>query len=60
MSDYLSWKYGDKVEKIKGYYAVGYIVSVFPTMNGETRVVFEFADYPGMLHIFRPDQLYKR
>ena len=49
---------GDKVRKVGGsYQATGYVVSIFDTTQGKTRVVFEFEAFPGMLHIFTPEQL---
>lgn len=44
--------------KIGGsYQAAGTVVSEFNTKAGDTRVVFEFDTYPGMLHVFTPKQL---
>ena len=49
---------GDKAEKVGGsYQAVGTIRSCFRTRNGENRVVFDFDNPPGMLHIFNEKQL---
>ena len=49
---------GDIVRKVGGNYeATGTIVSVFWTLAGKVRYVFEFAAYPGMLHIFNGSQL---
>jgi dCMP deaminase len=39
------------------YQAAGTIISEFNTKAGNKRVVFEFDDYPGMLHIFTPKQI---
>jgi len=45
-------------KKVGGsYQAAGTVVSEFNTKAGDTRVVFEFDTYPGMLHIFTPKQL---
>ena len=44
--------------KIGGsYQADGYIVSRFTTTAGAERVVFEFNEPKGMLHIFTPEQI---
>ena len=49
---------GDKVKKVGGnYQATGYIVGAFSTRAGRRRYVFEFEDFPGMLHIFHGGQL---
>ena len=51
---------GDKVRKIGGtYQANGVIVGIAVTTRGDVRYVFEFTDYPGMLHIFNEGQLEK-
>ncbi len=51
-------KTGDKVKKIGGsYQATGTIVSIFQTTQGKTRAVFEFDEFPGMLHIYTEKQL---
>jgi hypothetical protein len=51
---------GDKVRKVGGSYeAEGYIVGVAVTTQGQVRYVFEFEQYPGMLHIFNETQLSK-
>jgi hypothetical protein len=39
------------------YQADGYIVSRFTTTAGAERVVFEFNEPKGMLHIFTPEQI---
>lgn len=39
------------------YQAEGLIVSEFQTKAKQTRLVFEFNEFPGMLHIFTPKQL---
>jgi hypothetical protein len=52
------FKVGDRVRKVGGtYQANGLIVGVAVTTSGAVRYVFEFADYPGMLHIFNDGQL---
>ena len=44
--------------KIGGsYQADGYIISRFTTTAGAERVVFEFNEPKGMLHIFTPEQI---
>lgn len=49
---------GDVVRKIGGtYQATGTIVGHAVTTRGDMRYVFEFSDYPGMLHIFNEGQL---
>ena len=49
---------GDKVRKVGGtYQAEGIIVGVAITTTGDVRYVFEFEQYPGMLHIFNEGQL---
>lgn len=51
---------GDKVRKVGGtYQADGVIVGIAVTTRGDVRYVFEFIDYPGMLHIFNETQLEK-
>ena len=51
---------GDKVRKVGGtYQADGVIVGIAVTTRGDVRYVFEFIDYPGMLHIFNEGQLEK-
>jgi hypothetical protein len=47
---------GDKAIKVKGYKFPCTIVSVFQTVEGNTRVVGEMDEY-GLLHIFNEDQL---
>lgn len=39
------------------YQATGMIVGACVKASGDVRLVFEFDTIPGMLHIFRPDQL---
>lgn len=57
MSEY-KFNVGDRVRKVGGtYQANGIIVGVAVTTSGAVRYVFEFADYPGMLHIFNDGQL---
>ena len=54
----MKFKVGDPVRKIKGnYQANGEIRAAFVNKAGEPRYVFEFADLPGMLHIFNENQL---
>lgn len=54
----MEFQIGDKVYKHSGSYrAYGYIRAVFTTRAGLQRVVFEFEGFPGMLHIFTPEQL---
>lgn len=49
---------GDKVVKVGGtYQAKGIIVGTAVTTKGDVRYVFEFTDFPGMLHIFNESQL---
>ena len=49
---------GDRVRKIGGtYQADGFIVGIAVTTRGDLRYVFEFATFPGMLHIFNEGQL---
>jgi hypothetical protein len=50
------FKVGDKAVKLKGYKFPCTIVSVFQTVEGNTRVVGEMDEY-GLLHIFNEDQL---
>jgi hypothetical protein len=46
------------VRKVGGtYQANGVIVGHAITTRGDLRYVFEFSDYPGMLHIFNEGQL---
>jgi hypothetical protein len=52
------FKVGDKAVKVKGYKFPCTIVSVFQTVEGNTRVVGEMDKY-GLLHIFNEDQLEK-
>lgn len=49
---------GDYVRKVGGtYQAEGYIVGIAVTTTGDVRYVFEFEQFPGMLHIFNEGQL---
>ena len=49
---------GDNVRKVGGtYQAEGIIVGIAITTTGDVRYVFEFEQYPGMLHIFNEGQL---
>jgi hypothetical protein len=58
MTTDFKFKIGDKVQKVGGtYQAAGVIVGTAITTRGDIRYVFEFADYPGMLHIFNDGQL---
>jgi hypothetical protein len=50
------FKVGDKAVIVKGYKFPCTIVSVFQTVEGNTRVVGEMDEY-GLLHIFNEDQL---
>ena len=51
---------GDRVRKVGGtYQAEGVIVGIAVTTTGDVRYVFEFEQYPGMLHIFNEGQLEK-
>jgi hypothetical protein len=50
-------KIGDKVYKRSGYEYPGYVVSVFVTRSGHTRIVVEHATIVGLLHIFNPEQM---
>lgn len=57
------WKKGAeelpyKARKIGGSYeAEGHVVAEFKTLAGNLRVVFEFDNPPGLLHIFNFDQI---
>ena len=54
----LKFSVGDKVCKVGGtYQAEGIIVGIAVTTTGDVRYVFEFEQYPGMLHIFNEGQL---
>lgn len=51
---------GTKVRKTGGtYQADGIIVGIAVTTTGDIRYVFEFEQFPGMLHIFNHGQLVK-
>lgn len=53
-------KPGDRARKIGGsYQADGTIVAVFTTLAGNERVVFEFCEPKGLLHIFNLTQVEK-
>ena len=55
------FKEGDIVTKVGGsYQADGIIVGIAVTTMGQVRYVFEFDQYPGMLHIFNEGQLEHR
>lgn len=52
------FKIGDRAYKNAGnYQAWGTIRAVFLTRNQQTRVVFDFDELPGLLHIFTESQL---
>jgi hypothetical protein len=52
------FKEGDRVCKVGGtYQAEGIIVGIAITTTGDVRYVFEFEQFPGMLHIFNEGQL---
>lgn len=52
---------GDLVKKVGGTYeAEGIIVGIAITTKGDVRYVFEFEQFPGMLHIFNEGQLEHR
>jgi len=52
---------GDRVRKTGGTYeADGIIVGIAVTTTGQVRYVFEFEQFPGMLHIFNEGQLQYR
>lgn len=54
----LSQPEAEPARKIGGsYQANGFIVARFKTIAGLERVVFEFAEPKGMLHIFSADQI---
>ena len=56
----LKFQIGDSVRKSGGTYeADGIIVGGAITTRGDVRYVFEFKQFPGMLHIFNEDQLEK-
>lgn len=48
---------GSRVQKTNGYPFDGTVVSVFPKLNGEIRLVVESDVIPGMLHIFSQNQM---
>lgn len=51
-------KPGTRARKIGGsYQANGTIVAVFKTLAGKERVVFEFSEPNGLLHIFNINQI---
>ena len=52
------FKVGDRVQKVGGsYQATGTVMAAFVTRNNETRVVMDFDEPPGLLHIFAEKQL---
>lgn len=58
ISAILSQPEAEPVRKIGGsYQANGFIVARFKTRAGLERVVFEFEEPKGMLHIFSTDQI---
>ena len=57
----LKFREGDYVRKTGGTYeADGIIVGIAVTTRGDVRYVFEFEQFPGMLHIFNEAQLESR
>ena len=57
----LKFREGDYVRKTGGTYeADGIIVGIAVTTRGDVRYVFEFEQFPGMLHIFNEGQLQHR
>ena len=47
-----------RARKVGGsYQADGTVIAEFTTLDGLPRVVFEFDEPRGMLHIFSPDQI---
>lgn len=58
----VNYRVGDLVQKTRGYKFPGVVVSVFEKLDGEVRYVVEASnrDFPGILHIFRGDQLERR
>lgn len=55
---FFKFRVGDRVVKVGGsYQANGIIVGIAVTTQQQVRYVFEFKDYPGMLHIFNESQL---
>ena len=55
---YSKFQRGQRVRKVGGsYQAEGTIVGVALTTQNQVRYVFEFSQYPGMLHIFNESQL---
>jgi len=57
----LKFREGDYVRKTGGTYeADGIIVGMAVTTRGDVRYVFEFEQFPGMLHIFNEGQLQHR
>ena len=52
---------GDLVKKIGGtYQADGIIVGIAVTTKGDVRYVFDFEQFPCMLHIFNENQMEHR
>lgn len=58
MTSDTKFQVGDRVNKIKGYRFPGIVVSVFPTKDGNIRLVVEMDEF-GLLHIFNESQLLK-
>ena len=56
MSDFQPYR---AVKMVGSYRAEGTVVSEFQKADGQTRLVFEFDTPPGLLHVFRPDQVVK-
>lgn len=53
----MTFKIGDQVIKAKGYNFPGTVRAVFENHRGDVRVVVEFWNDSGLLHIFSPSQL---
>jgi hypothetical protein len=56
----MNLRVGDKVIKPQGYRFPSTVQSVFINRAGDTRVVCESLEIPGLLHIFSPTQVEKR
>lgn len=53
-----AFQVGDRVRKPSGAYAFdSHVVAVFTNRAGETRLVCESTQIPGLLHIFSPSQM---
>lgn len=47
-----------RARKVGGsYQATGYVIAEFLTLADKPMVVFEFAAYPGMMHLFSVTQI---